>query len=300
MLSPFFPQLQPDNAIFFYDDYPITDFWLYNTWFGELKEKYPFFRPQQLQSSDYGCVDFLKPNTSFIAAMLTQMGGFYFSELTMITDFSQELRSFSLIDGYDTLKRSGFYMSSGGLPGRLTIEQAVRDVRFHSKSVECIDMSSYIKSQSNRSCVDVPSQIFPKDIWELNNDFGRLARRVFYDTEEILRPKQNFDELIPNIAHIAWIGGGPMDYLFYLCVLSLLYVAEVDTVYIHGNGPPTGQYWDSIKNHPRLKTIYRDVPGDVYGTRVDVLSHVTDVWRVDFMIKYGGIYVDTGKRWHHW
>ena len=31
----------------------------------------------------------------------------------------------------------------------------------------------------------------------------------------------------------------------------------------------------------------------VYGTAVNVLSHMTDVWRVDFMIKYGGIYVDT-------
>jgi len=31
----------------------------------------------------------------------------------------------------------------------------------------------------------------------------------------------------------------------------------------------------------------------VYGNVVNVLSHMTDVWRVDFMIKYGGIYVDT-------
>ena len=31
----------------------------------------------------------------------------------------------------------------------------------------------------------------------------------------------------------------------------------------------------------------------MFGTRVNVVSHVTDVWRVDFMIKYGGIYVDT-------
>lgn len=31
----------------------------------------------------------------------------------------------------------------------------------------------------------------------------------------------------------------------------------------------------------------------VYGTPVNVVSHVTDVWRVDFMVKYGGIYVDT-------
>ena len=31
----------------------------------------------------------------------------------------------------------------------------------------------------------------------------------------------------------------------------------------------------------------------MYGQAVNILSHMTDVWRVDFMIKYGGIYVDT-------
>jgi mannosyltransferase OCH1-like enzyme len=31
----------------------------------------------------------------------------------------------------------------------------------------------------------------------------------------------------------------------------------------------------------------------IYGTAVNVVSHVTDIWRVDFMVKYGGIYVDT-------
>ena len=31
----------------------------------------------------------------------------------------------------------------------------------------------------------------------------------------------------------------------------------------------------------------------MYGQTVNDVKHMTDVWRVDFMIKYGGIYVDT-------
>ena len=222
------------------------------------------------------------------------MGGFYFSEHTMIANFSQNLRNLSFIDGYDVNNKTGFYMSSRRLMGKLTVDKIMQDSHYDTKSIQCVDKSSYVEAKRKPSCLNSLDQIFPKDIWELNDDFGKLARRVFYGTEEILRPKQNFTELAPNIAHVVWIGGGPMDYLFYLCVLSLLYVVQVDTLYIHGNGPPSGQYWDSIRNHPRLKSIYRE-PGMVYGNQIRGRPHMSDVWRADFMIKYGGIYCDTGK-----
>ena len=63
----------------------------------------------------------------------------------------------------------------------------------------------------------------------------------------------------------AWpVAGGPMDYLFYLTVLSLLYVARVDTVYIHGDLEPAGQYWADIKRlkqtRDKVKFITRTQP----------------------------------------
>ena len=222
------------------------------------------------------------------------MGGFYFSEYTMIANFSQNLRNLSFINGYNVIGNTGFYMSSRGLLGKFTIDKIMQDKHYDTKSIKCADKSSYVEAKRKPSCLNSQHQIFPKDIWELNDDFGKLARRVLYGTEEIRRPKQDFSELAPNIAHVVWIGGGPMEYLFYLSVLSLLYVVQVDTLYIHGNGPPSGQYWDSIKNHPRLKSIYREV-GMVYGNKVGRKSLMSDVWRADFMVKYGGIYCDTGK-----
>ena len=222
------------------------------------------------------------------------MGGFYFSEHTIITQFSQNLRNLSLIDGYDVHNHTGFYMSARGLPGKMTVDKIIHTKGYATKSIQCIDKSSYMKANQTSPCVNLPDLIFPKDIWELTNDFGKLARWIFFGTEEIIRPQPNFSELAPNIAHLVWIGGGKMNYIFYLCVLSLLYVAQVDTLYIHGNGPPTGPYWDSIKNHTRLQTIYRE-PGMIYENKINVRSHVSDVWRVDFMLRYGGIYCDTGK-----
>ena len=39
----------------------------------------------------------------------------------------------------------------------------------------------------------------PMHIWELDSAFGRIARRLYYGTEEILKPKPSYDELVPNI-----------------------------------------------------------------------------------------------------
>ena len=212
----------------------------------------------------------------------------------MIAHFSQNLRNLSFIDGYDVDNKTGFYMSSRGFPGQLTVDEIMKNKHYDTQTLRCVDKSFYVEAKRKPLCVNSPDEIFPKDIWELNDDFGKLARRVFYGTEQILRPKQNFSELAPNIAHVVWISGGPMGYLFHLSVLSLLYIVLVDTLYIHGNGPPSGRYWDSIKNHPRLKSIYRE-PGMIDRKKIDVLSHVSDVWRADFMVRYGEIYSDSGK-----
>ena len=46
-------------------------------------------------------------------------------------------------------------------------------------------------------------------------------------------------------------------------------------------------------HHSLLFVIFEWYDAQVYGNAVNVVEHTTDVWRVDFMIKYGGIYVDT-------
>ena len=43
----------------------------------------------------------------------------------------------------------------------------------------------------------------------------------------------------------------------------------------------------------QIKLIFRETPRMVYRNNVNVISHVSDIWRVDFMLKYGGVYVDT-------
>lgn len=76
-------------------------------------------------------------------------------------------------------------------------------------------------------CINTPINLFPKDIWENESRFAAEVRNVLYGSPNIAVPKEDDRELIPNIAHIVWLGGGRMDFLFYLGVLSLINVAKV-------------------------------------------------------------------------
>lgn len=285
--------LRPDNLVFFYDVAPVVDSWTYNTWFGEIIDKYPFFRRYQFTENDHGCDGFAKPNPTFIHNLLTKRGGMYINELTILTKFPVEFRNKDVVNALDNTTGVGFLMTKPGLPGGQTLSTILQNTQLKTLNLQCIHKDQYVQAHRKSWCTYLTASLFPKDIWELDNSFGRLARTIFYGTPKILRPEPTYDELIPNIAHIVWLGGGEMDFLFYLCVLSLINMAKVDAVYIHGDGPPTGNYWQLIKNHEKVHLIYRQQPITIYGQQVNVLSHVTDIWRVDFMIKYGGIYVDT-------
>lgn len=137
----------------------------------------------------------------------------------------------------------------------------------------------------------------PQNIWELDSAAGRIMRSVAYGKPDLARPTQDFSRLAPNIAHIIWTNKDPMSFTFYLCVLSLLDVAKVDRVFIHGDGPPSGQYWDLIKDHSSLRLVRRTLFHKrfeyIYGQKVKNMAHVTDLWRLDILHRFGGLYVDT-------
>ena len=288
-------ELKPDNLVFYYDELPVTDKEKYNTWFRELQLEYPFFRLCQIrQNEPWGnpCEGPSKPNMDFIYKRLWERGGMYVHELTVITKLPLWYRNQSLVHALDPDSFHGFIMAKPKVPV-LQILMNASD-KYPTKKLLCApDNSTYDRSPKKPACVHAKDVFYPENIWELDTDFGALCRRIFYKTTKILRPEPSYDELIPNIAHLVWLGGEKIDFLFYMSVLSLIYVAKVDQVYLHGNGPPTGQYWSQIKNHPKLHLIYREAPKKIFGTDIQVIEHVTDVWRVDIMIRYGGIYIDT-------
>ena len=285
--------LKPDNIFFYYDTYPIQDYWLYNTWIEEIRDVYPFFHVELMEKSDYACADKATPNMTFIYRLLTNTGGIYINEHTILSDFPIKLRHYDFVDGLEPSTLNGLVLAKRGLPGYQTLLVVLGNPSLNTTQISCANVNSFSKARKAPYCVTAKNVFYPKDIWDTPTPFARHIRTLFYGRPDPVDAVPTYDELIPNIAHVVWIGGGNMDYLFYLGVLSLIYVAEAEAVFIHGNAPPSGPLWGRIKDHPKVRLIYRQTPGSVYGTRVNVLSHVTDVWRVDFMIRYGGIYVDT-------
>ena len=91
-----------------------------------------------------------------------------------------------------------------------------------------------------------------------------------------------------------WLGGGEMNFLFYLSVLSLVYVAKVDAVYIHEETPPTGTFWNLLMNNTMVRHVFRKHRGADFGRKSgDDKTVRSDSWRADILFKYGGIYIDT-------
>ena len=268
--------LRPDNIIFCYDTQPVVDQWDYNTWYSEIADSYPFFRRHRLLDNEPGCLGFGTPNMTFVKTyLLTVTGGMYVNEHTILSRYPLDLRLKQLVVGLgphfqgtadDDSKVPALLATKPGLPGQRTVRLVVADSSLNTEQLTCSTVAEYVRANRKSPCmvVDSSTSLHPRDIWNLDDSFGRLARTLFYGTPAIRRPQPRYDDqLIPNIAHIVWLGGGEMDFLFYLCVASLIYVAQVDAVYIHGDGPPTGWYWQLIKDHPKLHLIYRQHPSTV-------------------------------------
>ena len=282
-------EVRPDLIIFHYEFLPTVDNWIYNTWFDELRKEFPFIYVRAADQKEQICLKAKKPNPKFIYTQLSRHGGIYVHEQTMLLKFPIRLRKYDFIKGIDEQTGYGLLLAKKGFPNM--ISSTAR--KYKAGRVKCIPNKSFKTQSTETLCINIESTIFPKDIWMRNDEFGRATRQVFYGSPEIRVATPNNDSLIPNVAHMVWLGGGRMDFLFYLSVLSLLHVANVEKLFIHGDAPPKGPYWERVKDHPRLHLTFREVPHTVFGTNVNDLSHVSDIWRVDFMIKYGGIYLDT-------
>ena len=274
--------VRPYDIVFYYEQEPIVDTDHYNTWLDEIKQKIAFFHLKKLPKGGTGCLNG-KPRPQFIRTELERTGGLYVNEeILLLPGAFMKLRNFTRVEGIRGETGRGFLMDKG----------PVKRGESRVKSISCTDQLSY-RENAEEVCIAMPTVVFPKDIWDLDTDFGRIARILFYGTPAIITPRQSYSDLIPNIAHLVWVGGGEMSFTFYLCALSLLYVVEVKMLYIHGETPPTGPYWNRLKGHPRITTVYRPNYQLVFNQHIKTGIHVSDVWRVDILMRFGGIYVDT-------
>ena len=223
---------------------------------------------------------------AFLMAQVKLHGGLALDESIIINSQMQELLAQSpSLNGMNSTGYNGYlYLSKN--------EALKKKALAMPKGPDCVVPSKY-GNLVGQVCIQLDVDFYPRDIWDARGPFAELVRLLFYGTKNAMVPKYSEQDLIPNLGHIVWLGGGEMDYMFYLCCLSLLYVVEVDALYIHGDLPPTGNLWDRIKDLPRVQHVYRENYHLVFSNTVKSASHMSDIWRGDIMMKYGGIYADT-------
>jgi len=246
-------------------------------WLDELKHDYPWLYLYEITGP---LSQFCLPNAGnelrirTLAELLGEEGGIYVGSSTWILNFPSSFRSVDVDLGLDSDGMEGYMiLRAGVVSANTSVTDLLRKRGRRGRRRSTCARIHHIYHRPDLvnhtgACVVVSGdgfkRFYPMDIWEREDAFGRLARRIFYGTEAIRRPAPSSGDLVPNLAHMIWVGGGRMSYVFYLSILSLLYVAGMDVVYIHGNMPPTGPLWDEIKILPqtrdRVKFITRTLP----------------------------------------
>ena len=145
-------------------------------------------------------------------------------------------------------------------------------------------------------CVVMMDEIYPRDIWELHTPFGELARWIGYGKRDLLVSKQNSLTLVPKTSHYVWTGDHELKYYEYISILSCLYVADMDIVYIHGETEPRGKYWEMLKTE-RVEHIITRHPERIFSNNVIHSEQLRDFLRLDILLKYGGVYQDLDVFW---
>ena len=90
----------------------------------------------------------------------------------------------------------------------------------------CVTSDDYEHHEATCVIYDKEEPLYPRDCWDQDGKFARLVRAVAYNTDAKLIPQSNPDKLVPKIVHYLFLGGGTVDFLFYLSILSSLHILK--------------------------------------------------------------------------
>jgi hypothetical protein len=143
------------------------------------------------------------------------------------------------------------------------------------------------------SCYRLSDDISPRDIVVDKSPLSALIRLVAYGNSDIICPAKYSRDVIPRVGHYSWFNRRHIDFSFYLSVLSLLHVAGVKCVVVHGNLPLAGPYWSDLQSRACVRWQYWPLADHVYGTPPHMyLAHRADITRGEIIARYGGLNVD--------
>lgn len=99
--------------------------------------------------------------------------------------------------------------------------------------------------------------------------------------------------MIPNQLHYIHLSKGGREWKLhhYLSVKSAYVRSEVEKINIWIDEEPKGEWWEKTKKLVKLNYIVP--PEEIFDKPIIQLAHKSDVLRLQILLEYGGIYVDT-------
>ena len=294
--------ISPSAIMFAFEHYPDTqeDKWEYNTWLEDIIGSFPFFMKYNISESDQLCQDDRSGSVADIKHFLEKqdfLGCLYLHDQTVLKEPFVLQDADSILDYYDKHTGQGFLyipteptaqIQHGKCPLVKLSNDELPDICFHLEPGR--------KTGNPEGELDLrrATTLDPESIMFNASPLASQLRLITYGSRDYPEQMPDSANPAPNIAHYAWIGGGQMNYTFFLSVLSTIHLGKVDKVYIHGEDPPKGKLWakllDIEGNH--IQHVPWDRPYSIFGKEVWFIQNQADLIKSYIMWNTGGILMD--------
>ena len=297
--------VKPDKVYIHYERLPVQDEQGYYQWFNETLAQTNHLLLRPLNGSE--CP---RSGTAqryiLVLNLLEQFGGIYVPEDSLWVDFPVHLRSSPIVsgilpvspfiyeDGIIVAKKRAFIKPSNHEEMLITLSLGKHE---QDELKPCAKEHAYNMDTNGHNiiCVRITKEIFPKDIWNMDTKLGMLIRVVAYGITTIHHKYTN-KLPIPKIAHYICVDCN-LTFSSYLSMLSSVFVAGLNKVYVHGVQAPAGPWWARLVIDPRFVFVYREYPETLYHKATMSPEQAVAVMRADILLKYGGVYLDQNVLW---
>ncbi|KAK7491067.1 hypothetical protein BaRGS_00017763 [Batillaria attramentaria] len=292
--------LRPIKIVFHYTHLPQLDEFWYHTWFLELKQSVSYLVLHRLDTADEcGSEDLLDT----MIGLLSEEGGVYLGENVILTRIPDDTTD---VPFWFAFSDSSWDMTRGIVFARESFEasQEVLLENIVNEDPGCVSVEMYNMENptTGPECITVVDDVYPRDIWTSHTHFGELARWLYYGRRAPLSVQPSQHEAIPRISHYTWLKStnpavtDEFDFSHFLSVLSALYVAGLEHVYVHGDEEPSGEWWEELANE-NVTFVRVQRPETIFQQEVDVGAHISDILRYGALNRYGGVYQDRDVVW---
>lgn len=132
-------------------------------------------------------------------------------------------------------------------------------------------------------------------MWEKQLDFTKLNF-----SNETGNPLGYF--VVPNYIHYVNFAVNPVDYIYFICILSVFQNQKPDKIFFHYDNKNvfSGKYWDILEELPGFKDIvvfrHIKIPDKIFNQPINQkwqIWHASDFIRIQILMEYGGIFLES-------